>query len=83
MSGHKDGATGHAWNHPIFSCLDCCSFALFLFFSKAALVSLALYVLQHPDTRAETKVLAKKLVKAILDDPDTVLQVGIVVVVCW
>ncbi|CAM9246564.1 unnamed protein product [Ectocarpus sp. 12 AP-2014] len=43
--------------------------------TQAALVSLALYVLQHPDTRAETKLLAKKLVKAILDDPDTVLQV--------
>ncbi|CBJ31519.1 conserved unknown protein [Ectocarpus siliculosus] len=43
--------------------------------TQAALVSLALYVLQHPDTRAETKVLAKKLIKAILDDPDTVLQV--------
>lgn len=42
---------------------------------QAALVSLALYVLQHPGTLAETRVLAKKLVRAILDDPDTVQQV--------
>lgn len=42
---------------------------------KAALVSLALYVLQHPDTLAETLVLGKKLVRAILDDPETIQQV--------
>ncbi|CAM9240215.1 unnamed protein product, partial [Hapterophycus canaliculatus] len=43
--------------------------------TQGALISLALYVLLHPDTLAETKVLAKKLVRAILDDPDTVQQV--------
>lgn len=42
---------------------------------QAALVSLALYVLQHPGTLAETRVLAKKLVRSILDDPDSVQQV--------
>eukprot|EP00752_Nemacystus_decipiens_P012697 g11249.t1 len=43
--------------------------------TQAALVSLALYVLQHPGTLAETRVLAKKLVRSILDDPDSVKQV--------
>lgn len=44
---------------------------------KAALVNLALFVLQHPDTLAETEVLARKLVKSIVDDADTVQQVWI------
>ena len=43
--------------------------------TQAAVMSLALYVLQHPDTRAECLVLAKKLVKAVLDDPESVEQV--------
>lgn len=43
---------------------------------QAALVSLALYVLQHPETLGETIVLGKKLVQSILDDPDTVQQVS-------
>lgn len=46
---------------------------------QAALVSLALYVLQHPETLRETIVLGKKLVQAILDDPETVQQVRRVV----
>ncbi|CAM9895236.1 unnamed protein product [Laminaria digitata] len=43
--------------------------------TQAAVMSLALYVLQHPETLAETHVLAKKLVQAVLDSPDTVEQV--------
>lgn len=42
---------------------------------QAALVSLALYILQHPDTLREVIVLGKKLVQAILDDPESVEKV--------
>ncbi|CAM9637026.1 unnamed protein product [Ascophyllum nodosum] len=43
--------------------------------TQAALISLALFILQHPETLDETIVLAKKLVQAILDDPESVQQV--------
>lgn len=55
--------------HPLALLVACCLLC------QAALVSLALYVLQHPGTLAETRVLAKKLVRSILDDPDSVQQV--------
>ena len=45
---------------------------------QAAVASLALYVLQHPDSLGESQVLAKKLVKAVLDNPETVEQVSCV-----
>ncbi|CAN0230013.1 unnamed protein product, partial [Discosporangium mesarthrocarpum] len=44
--------------------------------TQAALVSLAVHVLQHPDTLGEVNILAKKLVKAILADPETLEQVS-------
>lgn len=38
-------------------------------------MNLALYVLQHPDTLEETIVLGKKIVRSVLDDPESVQQV--------
>ncbi|CAM9516129.1 unnamed protein product, partial [Choristocarpus tenellus] len=36
--------------------------------TQAALVSLALHILRHPDTLKEVQILANKLVKVILTD---------------
>eukprot|EP00904_Undaria_pinnatifida_P011892 jgi/Undpi1/7833/HiC_scaffold_23.g10306.m1 len=42
--------------------------------TQEALVSLALYILQHPDTLNETHLLVQNLLKTILGDAETVAQ---------